>query len=213
MGYEMHPVPTKSFRYDHLAEPTHSNPYPHDITPWQREQNPCIGGVGTSTGMTGALHWRNTAPPPPASADTADPRQPRPSSSSAAPGMAPSPAWGKGNGVSAPDCSSPISMERQQSGSGRRSGSAGRARFVPAGGASGLGRPAWSSGRRGSEGAVYSMAGGGVSRAICWEAETESGAQQGEGCGRLEGLGAEGAYFCRVYLKWEQEMGFAKILT
>lgn len=34
---------------------------------------------------------------------------------------------------------------------------------------------------------MYSMAGGGVSRAICWEREGEPESQQGEEGGRLEG--------------------------
>ena len=36
------------------------------------------------------------------------------------------------------------------------------------------------------------MAGGGVSRAICWEREAEPEAQQGEVCWRLEMVAAEG---------------------
>ena len=123
------------------------------------------------------------------------------------PGMPPSQAWGRGNDVPAPDCS-PIPLEWQQSGSGHKSGSAGRARFVPAGGASGLGRPAWSSGRRASEGAAFSMAGGGVSRAICWEGEAESEARQGEGCGRLEGLAAEGSAV--AWKSWNAIYGLPK---
>lgn len=57
---------------------------------------------------------------------------------------------------------------------------------------------------------MYSLAGGGVSRAIFWEREAEPEAQQGEGCGHLEIVEAEGTAGRNLQREHEMLLGLPK---
>lgn len=96
-------------------------------------------------------------------------------------------AWGGDNGEHAPygATRSTPSPEKKQPHSGSHHG--GVADFRPAGGTSGIDRPTFCAGRRGSSGKMVSLSGGGVSRAICWEKESDGPGDEGHGRGTVEG--------------------------
>lgn len=127
--------------------------------------------------MMGALRWRedNAAIPPAAASSRSSPERSKPSPSSTTPRMRAALGWDGSNAHSEPNGSTPSSYRRDL---GRDEKDRGKYDFIPAGGTPGLIRPHGSTGRRGSVGKSVSLAGGGVSRAICWE-EGSDGQQDG----------------------------------